>query len=70
MLQHIFSHCDQPTLFCICLASFACWQLAGPILYETVEINNLDALISLFFIVSFPSPALLLRGFPQRLTVL
>ncbi|KAL7410680.1 hypothetical protein BDY24DRAFT_417774 [Mrakia frigida] len=28
MLQHIFSHCDQPTPFAISLVSFGCWELA------------------------------------------
>jgi len=69
MLQHIFSHCNQSTLFALSLVSFACWELVGPILYETVEIKNLDALISLFFIVSVPSPAIQLGGFAQRLMV-
>ena len=52
MLGHIFAHCDQATLFAICLVSFGCWEPAGPILYECVEIKSMDALASLFYIVS------------------
>ncbi|KAL7409882.1 hypothetical protein BDY24DRAFT_418402 [Mrakia frigida] len=54
-LLHIFSYCDQPTLASISLVSFGCWELAGPLLYEDVEINDLDGLASLFFIDALPS---------------
>ncbi|KAL7409393.1 hypothetical protein BDY24DRAFT_219566 [Mrakia frigida] len=54
-LQHIFSYCDQASLFAISLVSFGCWELAGPLLYENVEITSLDGLASLFFIKVVPS---------------
>jgi hypothetical protein len=51
MISHIYTFCDTPTLLVLSLVSFESWQLAGPLLYETVEINSLDALKALFFLV-------------------
>lgn len=52
MLAHIFSYCDVSTLAVLSLVSFGSWELASPILYEHVEIVDLDGLASLFFLVS------------------
>ena len=52
MLAHIYSYCDTPTLAMLSLVSFGSWELAGPILYEHVEIVDLDGLAFLFFLVS------------------
>jgi hypothetical protein len=52
MLGHIYSFCDVATLVALSLVSFGSWELAGPILYEQVEITSLDALKALFFLVS------------------
>ena len=52
MLQHVYSFCDISTLAAICLMSFESWEMAGPFLYEHVEIRSFDGLKALFFLVS------------------
>lgn len=44
-VEHIYSFCDQETLVSLSLVSFGSWELAGPILYEKVEITTLDGLV-------------------------
>lgn len=52
MLAQIYAYCDTPTLAALSLVSYGSWELAGPILYETVELTSLDGMKALLFLVS------------------
>ena len=52
VLQYIYSHCDTFTLAVLCLVSFESWEMAGPFLYEHVELKSIDGVKAFFFLVS------------------
>lgn len=72
MLQHIYSHCDTCTLAVLCLVSFESWKMAGPVLYEHVDLKSVDGVKAFFFLVSTKasfrasSPAVCRLSLPLR----
>lgn len=46
---HVLSYCDAQTLGRACLVSFAFLELAGPLLYEHINITGFAQLESMFY---------------------
>ncbi|KAL7412952.1 hypothetical protein BDY24DRAFT_82937 [Mrakia frigida] len=63
VLLAVCQQSDEPTLKNLCLVSFGMLELAGPVLYEDVEIRTLQRLYSFFITPSLIPTASRLRPF-------